>query len=61
MALHYRRSIKILPGVRLNLSNHGWSVTFGGRHGPHHTRSSDGRSSTSVNLPGGFSWRRRNR
>src|SRR5260221_11135958 len=53
--LRFRKSFKIIPGVRLNLSGSGASVSLGprGAHftiGPHGTR-------TTVGLPGsGISW-----
>src|SRR6266536_852950 len=53
--LRFRQSFKIIPGVRLNLSGSGASVSLGprGAHftiGPHGTR-------TTVGLPGsGISW-----
>jgi hypothetical protein len=55
MGFRFRRSFKIIPGVRLNLSGSGASVSLGprGLHytiGPHGTR-------TTVGLPGsGISW-----
>lgn len=55
MGFRFRRSFKIIPGVRLNLSGSGASVSLGprGQHytiGPHGTR-------TTVGLPGsGVSW-----
>jgi hypothetical protein len=44
--------------VRLNINRRSWSVTLGGRGGPHHTISSTGRRTTSMDLPGGFGWRK---
>jgi hypothetical protein len=58
MPLTFRRSWQILPGVRFNLNRHSFSWTFGFHGGPHHTRSSTGRRTTSQNLRGGFVWRR---
>ncbi|UVO34505.1 DUF4236 domain-containing protein [Bradyrhizobium arachidis] len=55
MGFRFRQSFKIIPGIRLNLSGSGASVSFGprGAHftiGPHGTR-------TTVGLPGtGVSW-----
>lgn len=46
----FRRSIKILPGVRWNLNKRGSSFTFGGR-GYHYTVGSKG-SRTTVGIPG---------
>jgi hypothetical protein len=64
MPITFRKSFRILPGVRLNINRRSWSVTLGGRGGPHHTISSTGRRTTSMDLPGPFGYRatrRRNR
>jgi hypothetical protein len=54
MGFRYRKSVKILPGMRLNLNKNSHSVTLGsGRI--KHTFSSTGRHTRSVNLPGNFS------
>ena len=59
MGLTFRKSFRILPGVRLNINRHSWSITTGGgKHGPRHTHSSTGRRTTSMDLPGPFGWRR---
>ncbi|WP_031510110.1 DUF4236 domain-containing protein [Streptomyces megasporus] len=58
MAVTFRKSIRILPGVRLNLARRSWSVTLGGGRGPRRTISSTGRRTTSMNLPGPFGYRR---
>jgi len=50
MGLRYRKSIKIAPGVKINLNKKSTSVTFGGK-GYHKTINSNGRKTTSVNLP----------
>ncbi|NED27389.1 DUF4236 domain-containing protein, partial [Streptomyces anulatus] len=39
MPLTFRKSFRILPGVRLNINKRSWSITTGGRSGPRHTRS----------------------
>lgn len=57
MPLTFHKSIRILPGVRLNLNRRSWSITLGGNNGPHYTRSSSGRTTTSWNLPGPFGYR----
>lgn len=57
MPVTFRKSFRIFPGVRLNLNARSWSITLGGRRGPHHTISSTGRRTTSVDLPGPFGWR----
>jgi uncharacterized protein DUF4236 len=58
MPLTFRRSFRILPGVRLNINRRSWSVTTGGRKGPRRTFGSAGRRTTSVDLPGPFGYRR---
>ncbi|WP_437015180.1 DUF4236 domain-containing protein [Streptomyces sp. enrichment culture] len=58
MPLTFRKSFRILPGVRLNLGKRSWSLTVGGARGPRYTRSSTGRSTTSMDLPGPFGWHR---
>jgi len=58
MPLTFRKSFRILPGVRLNISRKSWSVTTGGKNGPRHTVSSTGRRTTSMDLPGPFGFRR---
>jgi hypothetical protein len=57
MPITFRKSFRILPGVHLNINRRSWSVTLGARNGPRYTRSSTGRDTTSMNLPGGFGWR----
>jgi hypothetical protein len=65
MPITFRKSFRILPGVRLNINRRSWSITLGGSNGPRYTHSSTGRRTTSMNLPGPFGWRststRRNR
>jgi hypothetical protein len=59
MPITFRKSFRILPGVRLNINRHSWSITTGGgSHGPRHTSSSTGRRTTSQDLPGPFGWRK---
>lgn len=58
MPITFRKSFWIFPGVRLNLNARSWSVTFGFKRGPHYTRSSTGRRTTSMDLPGPFAYRR---
>lgn len=50
MGLRYRKSIKIAPGVKVNLNRKSASVTVGGK-GYHKTFNSNGQTTTSVNLP----------
>ncbi|MGA2195621.1 MAG: DUF4236 domain-containing protein [Bryobacteraceae bacterium] len=57
MGLRFQRRIKLLPGVRINLSKSGVGLSVGGR-GAHFGIDSRGRRYTSVGLPGtGLSWR----
>ncbi|MEU3125829.1 DUF4236 domain-containing protein [Streptomyces sp. NPDC006874] len=58
MPLTFRKSFRILPGVRLNINRRSWSITLGAGNGPHHTISSTGRRTTSFDLPGPLGWRR---
>lgn len=58
MPLTFRKSFRLLPGVRLNINRRSWSVTTGGRRGPRRTYGSTGRRTTSVDLPGPFGYRR---
>ena len=56
MGLRFRKSIKILPGVKLNLNKNSHSWTFGGK-GLHYTvNKKTGKATQSVDLPGGFSY-----
>ncbi|GGX10262.1 DUF4236 domain-containing protein [Streptomyces chryseus] len=61
MPITFRKSFRILPGVRLNINRHSWSITTGGRNGPRRTTSSTGRRTSSMDLPGPFGWRRTTR
>jgi Protein of unknown function (DUF4236) len=55
MGFRFRRSLRLLPGIRLNLSKSGVSASFGIR-GAHVTVGPRG-TTTSVGLPGtGFSY-----
>lgn len=51
MGLRFRKSVKIAPGVKLNINKGSASVTVGKR-GAHYTVSSTGRQTASVGLPG---------
>ena len=51
MGLRFRKSVKIAPGVKLNLNKKSTSVTFGGK-GFHHTVSSTGKRTSTVGIPG---------
>lgn len=51
MGLRFRKSIKVAPGVKVNLNKKSASVTFGGK-GVHKTFSSTGKKTTSVGVPG---------
>lgn len=51
MGIRFRRSIKIMPGVKVNLSKRGISTSFGTR-GVHYTIGSNGRRTSFVGIPG---------
>ncbi|MBO8193537.1 DUF4236 domain-containing protein [Streptomyces oryzae] len=51
MGLTYRKSFRILPGVRMNVRRRSVSITTGG-HSPRRMRRSMGRRTTSLRLPG---------
>lgn len=56
MGFRYRKRIKILPGIYLNVGTKSISLSL--KAGPvSKTFSSTGRNTTSVNLPGGASYR----
>ncbi|MEI5102509.1 DUF4236 domain-containing protein [Streptomyces sp. PmtG] len=54
MSFTFRKSFRILPGVRVHINGRTWSITVGGRRG-HTTINSDGRRTTSVDA-GPFGW-----
>jgi hypothetical protein len=55
MGLRFRRSFRIVSGVRLNVSKSGASISFG-RRGMHYTVGSKG-TRTTIGIPGsGLSW-----
>ncbi|MFK0182046.1 DUF4236 domain-containing protein [Streptomyces xanthochromogenes] len=58
MPFTFRKSFRLMSGVRFNINRRSVSVTLGGRGGPHYTASSTGRRTTSWNLPGGLGWRK---
>ncbi len=51
MGLRFRKSMKIAPGVRLNLNKKSTGLTLGGK-GFHYTVNSNGRKTASVGIPG---------
>ena len=51
MGLCFRKSITIAPGVRVNLSKSGPSLSFG-KKGIRETISATGKSTTTVGIPG---------
>ncbi|MBM4765225.1 DUF4236 domain-containing protein [Bacillus sp. B15-48] len=51
MAIRFRKSIKIAPGVRVNIGKRGASVSVG-RRGLRHSIHSSGRKTSSVGIPG---------
>jgi hypothetical protein len=56
MSFTFRKSVKILPFVRLNFGMKSRSITIGGKR-VKRTYSSTGRVTTSVDLPGPVNWR----
>lgn len=56
MPITFRKSFRILPGVRINIGRRSRSVTVGPRWFKR-TYSSTGRVTTSADLPGPFGWR----
>lgn len=50
-SFRFRRSVKIAPGLKINLNKKSTSVTVGGK-GFHQTVSSNGKKTTSVGIPG---------
>ena len=57
MALTFRKSLRVLPGVRINVNRRSMSLTFGPKNGPKRTWSTTGRTTTSMDLPGPFGYR----
>ena len=51
MSAYFRKSIKIAPGVHINLSKRGTGISFGAR-GAHVSLSPTGRITKTVSLPG---------
>lgn len=51
MGFKFRKSVKIAPGVKLNLNKKSVGVTFGGK-GAHYTVNSSGKKTTSMGVPG---------
>lgn len=47
----FRRSMKIMPGVKVNFNKNSVGVTFGGK-GAHYTINSSGRKTATVGIPG---------
>lgn len=56
MPITFRKSFRILPGVRVNLGRRSRSITIGPKWFKK-TFSSTGRTTTSADLPGPFGWR----
>ena len=60
MGFRFRKSVKIAPGIKLNLGKKSASVSFGGK-GARYTVSSTGRKTASVGIPGtGISYSEQN-
>lgn len=51
MGWRFRKSIKILPGVKLNFNKKSVGITFGGK-GAHYTINSKGKRTASIGIPG---------
>lgn len=51
MGLRFRKSISLLPGVKLNIGTKSASISLG-KKGMHYTMSTTGRKTVSVGLPG---------
>ena len=51
MGLKFRKSIKIAPGVKLNLSNKSAGISFGTK-GCRYSLNSSGRRTTTIGIPG---------
>lgn len=57
MPMTFRKSIRILPGIRVNIGKKSMSLTVGPKNGPKRTWSTTGRRTTSMDLPGPFGYR----
>ena len=51
MAMRFRRSVKVAPGVKVNLSKKNVGVTVGSK-GAHYSVNTSGRKTTTVGVPG---------
>lgn len=51
MAIKFRKSIKIAPGIKMNLNKKSAGITVGGK-GVHFTANTSGTKTTSVGIPG---------
>lgn len=51
MGWRFRKSFKIIPGIKLNLNKKSSSITFGGK-GAHYTVNSNGKKTKTVGIPG---------
>ena len=56
MGFIFRKSFKVAPGVRLNVSKRGMGVSVGARNGPRVSVNSSGRVTKSVRLAPGLRW-----
>ena len=56
MGFVFRKSFKVAPGVRLNVSKRGMGVSVGARNGPRVSVNSQGRVTKSVRLAPGLRW-----
>jgi hypothetical protein len=60
MPFLFRKSIRLLPGFRLNLGRKSASITLGSGR-VHETLSTSGRRTTSIRIGAGLSWRKTTR
>ena len=51
MGLRFRKSFKILPGVKINFNKNSTSITFGDK-GVHYTVNSKGKRTGTFGIPG---------
>ena len=51
MGLRFRKSFKVAPGVKVNLSKKSAGVSIGGK-GAHISTNTSGRKTTTVGIPG---------
>lgn len=57
MPITFRKSFRPLPGIRVNINRRSMSLTVGPKNGPKRTWSTNGRTTTSMDLPGPLGYR----